>query len=172
MITINTVLIGNILSFIAAVLFVLMGLAKTRKKMLTLQLAQVVFLGFSNIVLHAFTGAVMNFVALVRNILCLKFRYTLLMKIVISAVLVGLGLYANNRGLLGVLPIIGTVLVTCCLDFTNVPRLKLAYIISCLLWAFYDFAVSNYSSCLMDIFGITSNIIGIITVRRAEGTAQ
>ena len=155
------------LSFAATVLFVLMGLAKTRKKMLTLQLGQVVFLGFSNIVLGANTGAVMNFIALVRNIVCLKFRYRLWHKLVFSALLVGLGLYANNKGLLGVLPIAGTVLVTCCLDLDNVSLIKLSYVISTSMWAFYDFTVHNYVSCLTDIFGAVSNLVGIALVRKA-----
>lgn len=144
-----------------------MGLAKTRNKMLTLQLGQVVFLGFSNIVLGAHTGAVMNFVVLVRNILCLKVKYTILIKLIVSALLVGLGLYANNGGLLGVLPIAGTVLVTCCLDLKNISFIKLSFVVSCFMWAFYDFKMKNYVSCLTDIFGIISNLTGMVVVKKA-----
>ena len=172
MICINTVLLGNIFSFFATVLFILMGITKTRDRMLTLQLGQATALGVSNIILGAYTGAAMNFVVLARNFLCLKVRYTLALKIVISAILVFFGLYTNNHGLLGCLPITGTVLCTCLLDAKNVVVLKCAFIISCTMWAFYDFTVQNYVSCATDIFAVISNIIGIINVRRSRASSE
>ena len=157
---------GNILSFAAAVLLVAMGLAKTRKKMLTLQLGQLTFLGLSNVVLGAYTGAVLNAVSILRNVLSLKVKYTWTLKLILTAILIGPGLLANRHGFLGVLPIIGTTLITCFLDVENVVKLKTVYIISQSAWIFYDFAVQNYVSAATDAFGIVSNIIGIVTVKR------
>lgn len=162
----NTVLFGNIISFVSAVLLIVMGLTKTRKKILTLQLSQVSLLAVSNAILGAYTGAVSNLIALVRNILCLKVKYSLTIKLLVSAALVGLGLLTNDRGFLGLLPIAGTVLVTCSLDCEDVVKLKSAYIISQSVWIFYDLAVKNYVAAVTDTFGVAANIIGIISVRK------
>lgn len=136
--------------------------------MLTLQSGQLMFTAIANFILGAYTGVVMNLVAFVRNAICLKVKYTIALKLIFSAILVGLGLYANNRGFLGILPIIGTVLVTCCLDVENVLKLKVYYVIGQCLWIFYDFAVKNYVCTATDAFGIVSNMIGIISVRKLQ----
>lgn len=144
-----------------------MGLAKTRKKMLTLQLGQLSFLALSNIVLGAYTGAVLNVVSILRNVLCLKVKYTWTLKLILSVILVGPGLLANKHGFLGILPIIGSTLITCFLDVENVVKLKTVYISSQSAWIFYDFAVQNYVSAATDAFGIVSNLIGIVSVKKA-----
>ena len=145
-----------------------MGLVRTRKKMLTIQIGQLSFLALSNIVLGAYTGAVLNVVSIGRNILSMKVKYTLPIKLIIAAILVGPGLLANNRGLLGVLPIIGSTLITFFLDIEDVVKLKIVYILSQSAWIFYDFAVQNYVSAATDAFGIVSNIIGIISVKKLK----
>lgn len=143
-----------------------MGLAKTRKKMLTLQVGQLTFLAASNAVLGAVTGVMMNITALVRNMICLKVKYTLPLKLGIAAILVTLGVCANDRGIIGMLPVAGTLLITLCLDIENIVILKTVYILSQCAWIFYDIAVKNYVSAATDAFGITANIIGIISVRK------
>ena len=134
--------------------------------MLTIQLGQLSFLALSNIVLGAYTGAILNVVSILRNILSMKLKYTLPLKLIISAILAGPGLLANNHGLLGVLPVIGTTLITFHLDTDNVIKLKTVYILSQSAWIFYDIAVMNYVSAATDAFGIVSNIIGIVSVKK------
>ena len=144
-----------------------MGLTKSREKILTIQLGQLGFLALSNAVLGAYTGVVMNLVSVLRNILCLKVKYTWALKLTISAALVGLGLLANNHGLIGVLPIISSTLITCCLDIDDVVKLKTLYIIAQTLLIFYDIAVKNYAAAGMETFGAISNAIAIISVKKA-----
>ncbi len=52
----NPILIGNIISFAGAIIMVLIGLIKERKKILSAQIAQFALMGLGNLVLGGVTA--------------------------------------------------------------------------------------------------------------------
>ena len=66
------IIIGNIIALIASLLMVFSGLEKKKEKMIYLQTVQIGLATISNIVLGGITGAVINALSCIRNILCYK----------------------------------------------------------------------------------------------------
>ena len=66
--------IGNIISFAGAIVMVLIGLIKERKKILSAQIAQFSLMGLGNLVLGGPTGFITNMVSIVRNLICFKWE--------------------------------------------------------------------------------------------------
>ena len=60
-------IIGNIIAFIASLLFVYSGILKKKKKILIVQIIQKGFSAISNIVLKGYSGAVVHFISFIRN---------------------------------------------------------------------------------------------------------
>lgn len=121
--------------------------------MLSFQVLDKVFVVASNICLSAFTGAVVNFMSMVRNYLAYKNILTKTITIIILIVTSVISFSVNQRGFIGWLPIIATAEYTLWLGFgTNtVKSLKIALIINLLLWAVYDLTIYAFSTFCYDV---------------------
>jgi len=162
----SPLLIGNIISFCGAIIMVLIGLIKNKKKILLTQCAQFATMGIGNLVLGGVTGAVTNFLSIARNLVCVYFKFTLPIKISFIIIQVGISAYFNSQGYLGWLPIIAATLFTWYLDTPDETTLKYVIIIGQILWAVYDVNIQNYASLAFDIITIFSTIIGIISIAK------
>ena len=103
------IVIGNIIALIASILMVLAGLQKVKKKILFIQIIQIALSIVSNLVLGGYTGAIINAISMVRDILCYKDKIGTKEKIIIIILAVGLSITFNNLGLIGLLPVVATV---------------------------------------------------------------
>jgi hypothetical protein len=65
-------IVGNIIALIAAVIMMYTGYVKNKKKIIFLQTVQIGMSVISNLVLGGISGAVVNAVSCVRNIVCYK----------------------------------------------------------------------------------------------------
>ena len=63
-------IIGNVVALIASLIMVYTGCIKSKQKILYAQNIQMGLLGISNLVLGGFSGAAINAVGIIRNILC------------------------------------------------------------------------------------------------------
>ena len=79
-----SIIIGNIIAFIASILMVYSGMLKQKKKILYFQTVQIGLSVISNIILGGITGAIINALSLIRNILCYKDKLGLKEKIGIT----------------------------------------------------------------------------------------
>ena len=62
-----------------------------------------------------------------------------------------LGLSANNRGALGLIPVVTTALYTVvCLYARRTRAIKLNLIVNLLLWAVYELFIMDLVSCVVD----------------------
>ena len=89
----------------------------------------------SNIILGGITGAIINALSLIRNILCYKDKLGLKEKIVITILAIILTLKFNNLRYIGLLPLISTVTYIWLMNIKNVKRFKLL-IINCFYYAY------------------------------------
>ena len=163
----NTVLLGNIVALIGAAIMVLIGFLKTKKQILTAQCFQYVALSVSNAILGAFTGITANVVGIARNLFCMKKEFTVPWKIAFIAVQLALLLAFNSDGWLGLLPAAATCAYTWFLDRRDEVQLKIVIILTVLCWAVYDFVFKNYVTFAFDLGTAVSNLVGIITLRKA-----
>ena len=102
-------IIGNAIALIASILMVYSGIIKQKKKILYIQSIQIGLSVISNIVLNGISGAIINAISFIRNILCYKNKLGVKEKIILTILSVVLILCFNNLGLIGILPLISTI---------------------------------------------------------------
>lgn len=162
------IIIGNIIALIASILMVLAGLQKKKKKILFIQIIQIALSVISNLVLGGYTGAIINALSCVRDILCYKDKMGTKEKIIIIIIAVGLSLVFNNLGWIGLLPLVATVVYIIFMNTKDVVRLKILIIFSMIMWLIYDLYIKSYASGVFDFMSVIANLIAILQIRKCR----
>lgn len=162
----NTVVIGNVIALVGSLLMVWIGLIKKKEHILFAQCAQFTFMGIANLVLGGMTGLISNIVSIIRNLICIRFKYTMALKLAFIAVQTVLSCWLNTNGLIGWLPVAATVLFTWFLDAKSEITIKYVMIVTLVMWLIYDLYLRNYVSAVFDAATIVSTIIGILMLRK------
>ena len=105
----NYLVIGNLIALIASILMLYSGYIKKKQKIILVQTIQIGLSVLSNIVLGGITGAIINALSLIRNILCYKDKLNKIWKVVLILLSAILTLTFNNLGLVGLLPLVSTI---------------------------------------------------------------
>ena len=148
------IVIGNVCSLFAMGTDSISSSRKTVSSMLWVQNASQLLYGISSIVLKGYSGAVQNVICIIRNLTIIKGINNKLLEwsLVIAGVV--LGLYFNNLGVMGLLPIIAnlqyTVVVFRLKD--NERAIKFSFLISALLFALFSVVIWNF-------VGICTNLV-------------
>ena len=158
------IVIGNILALIASCAMVYSGFVKKKNEILIVQSVQIGFFIASNVVLGGISGAIINAINLLRNILCYKDKLNLLFKILISVASITLTIAFNNLGIIGYLPLIASVVYVWLMDLKNVVYFKLLIIFTVVLWLVYDFTIKSYVACAFDVLTIATSVYSIIRI--------
>lgn len=160
----NTVLTGNIICFAASVIMTLMGLIKDKKKFLTAQCGMNGLFAVGNYILGGVSGAIVNVVSMIRNILCLKRKMGIGSRLVFIAVQIGLTVAAGCKDVIMWLPVIANCAFTWYMFSENMVLLKTIVIISQLLWTVFDFSISNFATVPFDIASVVTNTVSLISL--------
>ena len=76
------------------------------------------------------------------------------------------GFMANNRGIVGLMPVFATVEYTLCCHFIrDVKKTRISVLFNESIWLIYSFLVRDYSTAMTDIAVITVDIFAIIKAR-------
>ena len=162
----KNIIIGNIIELIASILMVISGLQKKKKTILFIQIIQIALSVISNIVLGGYTGAVINAISCVRDILCYKDKLGTKEKIIIIILAIGLTIIFNNLSLIGLLPLIATIVYISFMNTKDVVKFKFLVIFSMIMWLVYDLYIKSYTSGIFDFLSITANIIAIYQLQK------
>jgi len=168
----NVFVIGNIVALIAASFSIIMGISKSREKMIYIQTIQYFTYSISNFILGGISGAIASIIGAVRNILCYKEKLTKIaiwLIIIISTILT---LSFNNLGFIGLLPLFNTIIYTVFINEKNPLKFKTLYLITVILWLIYDFTIKSYTSVVFDIISITSSLIVIYQLHKKNKEEQ
>ena len=155
----NTLVIGNIVAFIAALFSLIIGVVKNRKKIIYLQTLQSFTYSISNIILGGFSGAIANFISAFRNILSYKEKLTKTMIIIIILVSTILTLMFNNLGFVGLLPLFYAIIYTVFINTKDEFKFKIIIIFTSLFWLIYDITIKAYTSVIFDVYVIIASAI-------------
>lgn len=155
-------IVGNILSFIGVVLLGISSLVHDKKRILFYQIYNCLFTTLSNIVLGGFSGATVNFAALVRNWLVYHGKNTHKITIVIAIIMTIIGVSVNQHGIIGTLPIIASIQYTLWLGwgFTSAQSVKLALAINVSIWAVYDAVIMAFPSLAVRMIILGLSVLG------------
>lgn len=159
------IVIGNIIALIASLLMVYSGIIKQKKKILYVQTVQIGLSVASNIVLGGIVGAIINALSCVRNVLCYKDKLGLKEKIIITLLATILSIVFNNLGIIGILPLISTIVYLWLMNLTDVIKFKILIIFTMVLWLIYDICIKSYSSAVFDFLNVIANVISIYQLK-------
>jgi len=138
------------------------GIATSKKGILRLQNMEIVLFIISDLLVFGYSGAIMNFVSLIRNILVEKGVYNKLSALIIIIISTILVLLFDHMGIVGFLPLAAMYLYALFMNTENIKKFKLLMIIVMFLWAIYDMAISLYVSVFFDIFTIMSCLVSLL----------
>ena len=138
---------------------------KSKKSLIKWQTFNILFYIFACIVLNAYAALVSIFIALVRNILAYKDKLTKRITFVLCLLILVVGVWVNNRGIIGIFPIAAIVSYTILIYTTkNEQQMRYALILNMVLWFVhnlfiraYPSAISNVAICLWTAVNIIKN---------------
>ena len=160
--------IGNVIALIASLLFVYSGILKKKDKILIAQSIQKALSTISNIVLRGYSGAITHAISLVRNILCYYDKLNIFVKIIITILTIVLTFIFNNLGIIGLLPLISSLLYLWFMDTKDIVKFKYLMIITIVLWGIYDLTIKSYTSFAFNIFSLVTTIISIVQIKKKK----
>jgi len=159
-------ILGNLIALIGSILMAYSGLIKNKKKMLYVQTIQTALFVISNLILGGITGALMNALSIIRNILSYNDKLKTLQKIVISILSIILTISFNNLGIIGLSPLISMLAFILFMNVKDIKKYKLLTIFTMIMWAIYDIYIKSYTSLAFDILGIITNTIAIYEITK------
>ena len=160
----NTLLIGNAVSMIGCLIMVLIGFLKRNNHILMAQCAQCLFMGAGNLILGGVSGFISNVVSIFRNLVFLKLKNTVFLKVFFILLQLVLSWSSLTAGFISWLPLIAAALFTWCMDTKNAVKLKKVILCTQVMWLAYDLYFRNYVASAFDVMTMVSNVIGLYMV--------
>lgn len=160
----NSNLIGNLVSFVAACFTIASAWSGNRKRVYLYQAIQCFLLALANIFFISISGVTTYIICAFRNMLLAYERFTARLCIITVACVGIIGVSVNNRGIIGLLPVITTALYTIiCFYAKRRSTIKMNIIVNLALWAVYDILIHDYVSFSVDT---ASAIVAVISILR------
>lgn len=158
-----SIVIGNICSLLAMGTDALSASRKDAKGMLRVQNISQLLYGIGAIVLQGYSGAVQNAVCIIRNLAVIKGVENRFVKWLLLALGVIFGLYFNNLGLMGLLPVIANLQYTLAVIFfqKNERVVRISFMISAVMFTFFSLAISNYVGIFSNLF-VAATTLGYV----------
>ena len=155
-------LFGNIISFAAACFTLASAWSRDRQRIYLYQSGQCLLLAFANIFFGSVSGVTTFALCTARNLLLAYDRFTPRRCWFFVAAVALLGLFANNRGAVGLIPVVTTALYTAvCLYVKRTRGIKLNLIVNLLLWALYDLFILDLVSCAVDAVSAGTAVVSL-----------
>lgn len=161
-----SLMLGNLFGLLCGVFCTASTFGKDNKQMMRLQCLDCSCGIISCIILRGYSGAITQSVSLVRNILVYKEKCSRIVQVILLTVILVLGIIFNNRGILGLLPIIASIEYTIVImKTTNIKLINLSLLVNNILWLMYDFIIQNYLNMILSTIIIISSTINILNRR-------
>lgn len=160
----TNIIIGNVISFVAALFMMVSCCVNDQKKAYFCQMMNCAILCVAAVFFGSWAGLTTLIISATRNCLVMLGKYTKKMMYIFTPLVFVVGLLVNNRGLIGMLPPIATVQLSLCNYYAkSLLATKLSFFVNNLAWVIYAFAILDFSSGITD--GVTC-IVGLISIIR------
>ena len=125
---------------------------KNKNDLIWWQILDIIFCILSNISLFAYAALTTNSIALIRNVWAYKNKLTKNKTLILFVLCIVAGLWANNRGIIGLFPIIASTTYTIFMYTTkNEQQMRWALVSNLMLWFVHDVYVQAYPSAVTDM---------------------
>lgn len=147
----SALILGNIFSFLYAVCIAISVVKKNKTDLIMWQVLDIIFNMSSNLVLHAYAALASNSIGLVRNFLAYKGKLSRNITYTLFVLTIVLGVWNNNLGLIGWLPIIASSSYTICMYTTkNDQQMRWALVPNLTMWVIHDLYVQAYPGAVIN----------------------
>ena len=145
------ILIGNALSFLAAMFLFLSSILKRKDKIFIFQFFECATLAVASFFFGAYAGISTLLLSAVRNVLIAKNKFGKTLMYVFLILTVTLGIITNNKGIVGLMPVIATVQITVCgCVFEGILETKISIAANTVIWVVYSFIIKDFSTGIID----------------------
>ena len=165
-------IVGNVCTVLAMACNAISSAGRSPKKVLWMQSASQAIYGISGIALQGYSATAQNVVSILRNLAALRNMKSKVLDWALVGVV--LGVACNNRGVIGLLPVIGNLQYTLAIfKFkTDERKIKIFFLISTVCFVVFNFAICNYVGALADaIVSVTTATMIWKDFRRKEKKA-
>lgn len=162
------IVIANIIALVASIIMVYTGVFKNKKLILNMQNVQMGLLCLSNALLGGISGAIMNGLGIVRNLLCYYKKFNIPVKILFIIISTILTILFNNMGIIGYFPLIAVVVYTWLITIEDIVKFKILIIFTMVMWVIWDFTIKSYTTVIFDLFTIVTNLISIYSIKHKK----
>lgn len=148
----NDLIIGNIFSLIAAFCLAVSVVREDKKSLIGWQIVDTGCGVFANLFLQSYSAMTISVICVIRNVLAYYQRLGKIITIILMLVGVVIGLWANNRGYIGWLPVIASAEYTVCMYLLGSAQgMRYALITNLLMWLVHDVYIQSYPMATMDL---------------------
>lgn len=167
-----SVIIANVIDFLAAILQVGSGSIKQKRKILVVQTIQILMQGVSMLLLGGITGTINNVLSCFRNYLCYKEKLNVYWKSFLIAASIGMTVIVNEQGFLGIIPAAVCTVFIIFMDVKDPVKFKLLVTLSFVPWMFYHFILQSYVGAIFDAATIITNTITLCVMLKERRTQK
>lgn len=129
------------------------------------------------LMLSAYTGAILNGVIVIRNIVYAfhgkkKWASNIIWVFVFSAAIIAVSIF-TWKGIISILPMLGSICTTISFYIINPQKLRIVSFVSSPLWLVYDALNRSYPGVITEVFVMISIIIALIRYsKKKEDTVK
>lgn len=163
------VLVGNGISFIAGIFLIISYCVNDVKKAYKYQFLNAFILAISSVFFFSWTGVVTMLIAASRNIFVYYDKLTKYWTVFFLLITVVLGIYVNNLGLVGLLPVLAIIEITLCNYYLKeIKSIKIGFIVNSTIYILYFLAIFDISSVAMESITALIGLVSLIRLIRSE----
>lgn len=144
------ILTGNLMALLASAMLVVVGCCKKKRNALIAEIIESGFFAASDGILGGVSGVITNLAAIVRNLLCYFDKMNWPVKLLLCAVTLGVGVFVNTLGWIGVLPLFGTCAYICFMDTHDALKFKLIFAATMVPWLLFDLTIHSCVGVVCD----------------------
>ncbi|MBR4081193.1 MAG: YgjV family protein [Clostridia bacterium] len=162
---------GNLMSLCAMITDSVSATRKTTRGVLLMQTLSQLFYFTSSIFLKGYSAAVQNAMSVIRNLNAISKHRRPWVEWLLIVAGVTLGLVFNNRGVMGLLPVVSNLeyALAVRLFSDNQKILKTAFLINSLLYCVFNAYVMNFVGVFATLTVAVTTTIAIIRMHKAPG---
>ena len=160
----NALIAGNLCTLLAMVANSVGSTRKTTKGTLWAQNVGQVIYFISALLLRGYSAAVQNVVGFLRNLAAIRQIRSKPLEWMLVGLGVVLGVAFNNRGLIGLLPVIGNLQYTLVIFrfARNEWVVKISYLVSLIFFVIFNLTIYNFAGALSDLLVVLTTAIVLV----------
>lgn len=170
----DIVVAANIVSLIGYCISTIAN-SKGKARLIRVQIVSSSIFVISNLMLGGYTGALMNALIVIRNMITAKDKMHGWVKIASFAIIGLTSSLINIKAdfqLVNLMPVASVLLMTYILDCKNEKLFKRIQLSTLIPWIFYDFSIRNYVGSAFSFVSLIVGLVGLVHIFKADGTSE